>query len=43
VGRLILTSHDPDREDDEIDAMRNEARRLFTPVDAAHEGMTLPL
>lgn len=43
VGRLILTSHDPDRGDDEIDAMRTEARRLFTPADAAHEGMTLPL
>jgi ribonuclease BN (tRNA processing enzyme) len=43
VGRLILTSHDPDRTDEEVDAIRYEARRLFTPVDAAFEGMTLPL
>ncbi|HSM02143.1 MAG TPA: MBL fold metallo-hydrolase [Acidimicrobiia bacterium] len=43
VGRLILTSHDPDRTDEEVDVMRTEARRLFTPVDAAYEGMTLPL
>ena len=43
VGRLIITSHDPDRSDDEVDVLRAEARRLFTPVDAAYEGMTLPL
>jgi phosphoribosyl 1,2-cyclic phosphodiesterase len=42
VGRLVLTSHDPDRSDDEIDAMRAAARALFFRTDAAYEGMTIP-
>ncbi len=43
VGRLVLTSHDPDRSDDQIDQIRAMARSLFPLADAAYEGMTLPL
>jgi ribonuclease BN (tRNA processing enzyme) len=42
VGRLVLTSHDPDRTDDGVDAIRAEARALFSRTDAAFEGMTIP-
>lgn len=42
VGRLVLTSHDPDRGDDEIDVIRSEARAKFARSDAAFEGMTIP-
>ncbi|WKZ83669.1 MAG: MBL fold metallo-hydrolase [Acidimicrobiia bacterium] len=43
VGRLVLTSHDPDRDDDQIDALRAAARSRFPLTDAAHEGMQIPL
>jgi ribonuclease BN (tRNA processing enzyme) len=42
VERLILTSHDPDRSDDGIDAIRSSARTLFPRTDAAFEGMAIP-
>lgn len=44
VERLILTHHDPNRADEEIDAMLAEARYLAGPhllVEAAHEGLSL--
>lgn len=41
VRRLVLTSHDPDRSDDEIDQLRSAARTLFPHTDAAYEGMTI--
>lgn len=43
VGRLVLTSHDPDRTDDQVTAIRAAARMGFPVVDAAHEGMRIPL
>lgn len=43
VGRLVLTSHDPDRTDDQVTAIRAAARMGFPFVDAAHEGMRIPL
>lgn len=43
VKQLVLTSHDPDRSDDEIDALRAESRARFPIVDAAHEGMRIGL
>jgi phosphoribosyl 1,2-cyclic phosphodiesterase len=43
VTRLVLTSHDPDRTDDEVEAIQSAARALFPLTDAAHEGMRLPL
>jgi phosphoribosyl 1,2-cyclic phosphodiesterase len=43
VGRLVLTSHDPDRTDDQVDRMRGMARASFPHTDAAFEGMTLIL
>lgn len=39
VSRLILTSHDPDHDDDTIHAIREAARGGFPVTDAAHEGM----
>jgi phosphoribosyl 1,2-cyclic phosphodiesterase len=42
VGRLVLTSHDPDRGDDDIDGIRLAARSRFSRTDAAYEGMTIP-
>ncbi|MEX2323553.1 MAG: MBL fold metallo-hydrolase [Acidimicrobiia bacterium] len=42
VERLILTSHDPDRSDDGIDAIRAAARTRFPRTDAAFEGMSIP-
>jgi ribonuclease BN (tRNA processing enzyme) len=42
VERLILTSHDPDRSDDGIDAIRSAARARFPRTDAAFEGMSIP-
>lgn len=41
VGRLVLTSHDPERHDDEIDAIVEMARREFSNTDAAFEGMKI--
>jgi len=43
VGRLVLTSHDPDRSDDQITAIQAAARSRFPLTDAAHEGMKIPL
>jgi phosphoribosyl 1,2-cyclic phosphodiesterase len=43
VKQLILTSHDPDRTDAGIDSIRGEARARFPLVDAAYEGMSIPL
>lgn len=40
VGRLILTSHDPSRSDDEVDAIADRARAEFAATEAAYEGMT---
>lgn len=41
VGRLILTSHDPMRSDDEIDEILAMARERFPNTDAAYEGMVV--
>jgi ribonuclease BN (tRNA processing enzyme) len=41
VGRLILTSHDPSRSDDEIDKIVAMARAEFANTDAFYEGMVL--
>lgn len=45
VGHLVLFHHDPERTDDEIDAMEREARTLVEPhgieCTAAREGLTL--
>lgn len=43
AARLVLTSHDPDRSDAGVDALRGSARGLFPHTDAAYEGMTIPL
>jgi phosphoribosyl 1,2-cyclic phosphodiesterase len=43
VDRLVLTSHDPDRTDDQIDAIRALARARFPKTDAAFEGMRIPM
>jgi phosphoribosyl 1,2-cyclic phosphodiesterase len=43
VGRLVLTSHDPFRSDGDIDSILTEARLGFAHVDAAYEGMRIPL
>lgn len=41
VGRLVLTSHDPVRTDDEIDAIVRAARDFFPSTEAAAEGMVI--
>jgi ribonuclease BN (tRNA processing enzyme) len=41
--RLVLTSHDPDRSDEEIDRLRGVARASYPATDAAYEGMSIPL
>lgn len=41
VGRLILTSHDPGRTDDEVDQILSRARERFPRTDAAFEGMRI--
>ncbi len=43
VERLVLTSHDPEHDDDALDAILAAARERFPNTDAAHEGMELPL
>ncbi|MCA1990191.1 MAG: MBL fold metallo-hydrolase [Desulfarculus sp.] len=46
VERLILTHHDPNRGDDAIDAMLDQARYQAGPglvVEAAHEGLSLTI
>jgi ribonuclease BN (tRNA processing enzyme) len=41
VKRLILTSHDPGRSDDEVDQITDCARTVFANTDAAAEGMAI--
>lgn len=43
VGTLVLTSHDPFRTDDEIDQIVALARREFPRVEAAYEGLAIPM
>lgn len=43
VNRLVLTSHDPDRADGDVDRLRSAARAMFPNTDAAYEGMTISL
>ncbi len=43
VERLVLTSHDPYRSDDGIDAIVAAARTEFPQTVAAAEGLTIPL
>lgn len=43
VDRLVLTSHDPFRTDDEIDEIVALARRDFRNVEAAYEGLAIPM
>ncbi len=43
VTRLVLTSHDPDHGDDDVEAMVAAARVRFPLTAAAHEGMTIAL
>lgn len=43
VERLILVSHDPDRSDERVDQILNEARSVFPNTDAAYAGMAIPL
>lgn len=40
---LTLVHHNPDRDDNAMDALLCEARGLFTGIDAAREGMVIPL
>jgi phosphoribosyl 1,2-cyclic phosphodiesterase len=41
VRRLLLTSHDPRRTDDAVDAIVARARAAFPNTDAAHSGMSI--
>jgi phosphoribosyl 1,2-cyclic phosphodiesterase len=41
--RLILISHDPSHSDHAVDAIVADAREHFANLDAAYEGMALPL
>lgn len=41
VGKLVLTSHDPSRTDDEIDAILERARAVFPNTVAAVEGSSV--
>lgn len=43
VGQLVLTSHDPYRTDDEIDAIVAAARDQFPDTVGAAEGLEIPL
>jgi ribonuclease BN (tRNA processing enzyme) len=43
AGKLILTSHDPRRADDEVDAIVASAREHFPDVEAAVPGLTVEL
>jgi phosphoribosyl 1,2-cyclic phosphodiesterase len=43
VGRLVLTSHDPERRDDELDAFVAKVRRHFPAAEAAYPGLAFPL
>jgi phosphoribosyl 1,2-cyclic phosphodiesterase len=41
VRRLVLTSHDPDRGDDEVDAILAAAKDRFGPTEAAYQGQVI--
>jgi len=41
--RLVLFHHDPDRTDEQLDAIGTEARSEFAELDVAYEGMTFEL
>ena len=41
VGRLILTSHDPQRRDDAVDAIVGRAQALFPRTEAAYSGLSI--
>jgi len=43
VGHLVLTSHDPGRSDDEVDALVARVRTLFPSTEAARPGLSFPL
>jgi len=43
VERLVLTSHDPDRSDDEVDALVARVRARFPAAEAAYPGLSFPL
>lgn len=43
VGRLVLTSHDPDRSDDDLEVMVARVRRHFPATEAARPGLSFPL
>lgn len=43
VRHLVLTSHDPERSDDEVDALVERARARFPSVEAARPGLAFPL
>jgi len=43
VGELLLTSHDPDHDDDAIDVIEANARTQFPHTTAVFEGMRIPL
>ncbi|MGH8874806.1 MAG: MBL fold metallo-hydrolase [Acidimicrobiia bacterium] len=41
VGRLVLTSHDPHRTDEQVKEIVRLARRRFPATEAAHPGMRI--
>lgn len=43
VGRLLLSSHDPDRTDDQVDRIIAAARDRFPATDGAAPGQRIPL
>ncbi|NHZ71322.1 MAG: MBL fold metallo-hydrolase [Proteobacteria bacterium] len=43
ADRLVITSHDPDRSDDAVDALVAAAQRLFPATEAAYPGLRIPL
>jgi phosphoribosyl 1,2-cyclic phosphodiesterase len=43
VGHLVLTSHDPDRSDAQVDALVARVRARFPSTEAAYPGLSFPL
>lgn len=43
VAHLVLTSHDPERSDDEVDALVARVRARFPSTEAARPGLSFPL
>ena len=43
VGRLVLTSHDPSRQDDELEEFVAKVRKHFPAAEAARPGLSFPL